>query len=127
MYIRKIEPGANLYFWPEIREMLNLYCGYSLETDEILILRICGIENFISDIGLRMLTPPELYAASGFPVDYIIDRDYLGRVYSKTKQVAKCGNAVPPALAEVLVFANLPELCVKRCQNMADLNATVAV
>lgn len=126
-FIRKIEPGTNLYFWPEIRKLLNQYCGYSLAADEILILRICGIEYFISDIGLRMLTPPELYAASGFPEDYIINRDYLGHVYSKAKQVAKCGNAVPPALAEALVYANLPELCVKRCRNMADLNATIAV
>lgn len=29
----------------------------------------------------------------------------------KTKQVARCGNAVPPPFAEALVKANLPELC----------------
>jgi len=65
----------------------------------------------IVDIGMRMLQPHELYAAQGFPDWYIIDRDYRGVKYAKDKQVARCGNAVPPPFAESLVRANLPELC----------------
>lgn len=65
----------------------------------------------IVDIGMRMLQPRELYAAQGFPEWYIIDRDYRGVKYAKDKQVARCGNAVPPPFAEALVRANLPELC----------------
>ncbi|WP_108701583.1 DNA cytosine methyltransferase [Phytobacter sp. SCO41] len=65
----------------------------------------------IVDIGMRMLQPRELYAAQGFPEWYIIDRDYQGVKYAKDKQVARCGNAVPPPFAEALVRANLPELC----------------
>ncbi|MFC6122191.1 DNA cytosine methyltransferase [Citrobacter bitternis] len=65
----------------------------------------------IVDIGMRMLQPRELYRAQGFPEWYIIDRDYQGVKYAKDKQVARCGNAVPPPFAEVLVRANLPELC----------------
>nr|DAH61102.1 MAG TPA: Modification methylase HhaI/DNA Complex-SPECIFICITY, CPG SEQUENCE, C5-METHYLCYTOSINE, NUCLEOTIDE [Caudoviricetes sp.] len=34
--------------------------------------------------------------------------------YAKDKQVARCGNAVPPPFAEALVRANLPELCQKK-------------
>ncbi|STL64524.1 Uncharacterised protein [Escherichia coli] len=34
-----------------------------------------------------------------------------GQKYAKDKQVARCGNAVPPPFAEALVRANLPELC----------------
>lgn len=67
----------------------------------------------IVDIGMRMLQPPELYAAQGFPEWYVIDRDYLGNVYAKDKQVARCGNAVPPQFSEALTRANLPELCVE--------------
>lgn len=70
-----------------------------------------GINYQISDIGMRMLEPRELYNAQGFPPDYIIDRDYSGKTYPKSEQVAKCGNSVPPAFAEALVRANLPELC----------------
>jgi DNA (cytosine-5)-methyltransferase 1 len=62
------------------------------------------------DIGLRMLEPHELYAAQGFPADYIIDRDMDGKKITKTEQVKRCGNAVPPPFAEALVKANVSEL-----------------
>lgn len=58
-----------------------------------------------------MQQPHELYHAHGFPEWYIIDHDYRGKKYSKDKQVARCGNAVPQSFAEALVRANLPELC----------------
>jgi len=67
----------------------------------------------IVDIGMRMLTPRELFNAQGFPPDYIIDRDAVGKSYPKSAQVARCGNAVPPPFAEALVRANLPEMCNK--------------
>jgi len=70
-----------------------------------------GITYRIVDIGMRMLQPHELYRAQGFPEWYIIDRDYRGVKYAKDKQVARCGNAVPPPFAEALVRANLPEMC----------------
>lgn len=79
-----------------------------------------GEEFQIIDIGMRMLEPRELFAAQGFPPDYIIDRDADGRPYSKTDQVARCGNAVPPAFAEALVRANLPEMCVERAAIAGD-------
>lgn len=60
----------------------------------------------IFDIGLRMLEPHELFAAQSFPSDYIIDVDHTGKKYSKAKQVARCGNSVPPLLAAALVSAN---------------------
>lgn len=75
------------------------------------LVTIKGVDYKIVDIGLRMLEPHELFAAQGFPQNYIIDRDYEGKVYSKAKQVARCGNAVPPPFAKALVRANLPEFC----------------
>ncbi|MFB0711447.1 DNA cytosine methyltransferase [Buttiauxella noackiae] len=72
---------------------------------------IKGVIFRIVDIGMRMLQPHELYRAQGFPEWYIIDQDYRGVKYAKDKQVARCGNAVPPPFAEALVRANLPELC----------------
>lgn len=109
--VRKAEPGAELHNWPKIRGLLNIHCGYALADDEVLLLELGGTWYFIADIGLRMLIPRELYRANGFPDDYIIDRDYTGREYPKFKQTARCGNAVPPPLAETLVRANLPERC----------------
>ena len=60
----------------------------------------------IVDIGLRMLEPHELFAAQSFLSDYIINVDHTGKKYSKAKQVARCGNSVPPLLAKALVMAN---------------------
>lgn len=68
---------------------------------------IDGEEYVIVDIGMRMLTPRELFNAQGFPPDYIIDRDTEGRPMTKTAQVAKCGNSVCPPVAEALVRANM--------------------
>lgn len=60
---------------------------------------------------MRMLQPHERYRAQGFSARNIIDQDYRGKKYAKDKQVARCGNAVPPPFAEALVRVNLPELC----------------
>ena len=113
--------NTDLGHWNEIRELLNQYADYKIGCDEILLISIKEQKYFISDIGLRMLTPKELYAANGFPADYIIDKDCDGKTYGKTKQVARCGNAVPPPFAEALVRANLPELCGGKIQSMAEL------
>lgn len=117
----------NLGHWPEIRELLNRHCGYRLAEDEVILLMIRGTLYYIADITLRMLTPRELYNAMGFPPDYIIDRDYMGNSYGKTKQVARCGNAVCPPLAEAMVRANLPEWCGEKITTMERLNNAVAV
>lgn len=107
--LAKTDGSRHLGHWPEIRELLNKYCGYHLEDNDVIILVIRGIAYYIADITLRMLTPRELYNAMGFPVDYIIDRDYLGNEYPKSKKVARCGNAVCPPLAYAMVWANFPE------------------
>ena len=119
VYLCKTDTDADLCHWPQIRALLNEYCGYSLAEDDILLLEIGGTCYFIADIGLRMLSPRELYRAMGFPEDYIIDRDYLGNEYPKAKQVARCGNAVCPPIPEALVRANLPELC--RCKRTGNM------
>lgn len=125
--VAKAEPNANLKHWPEIRELLNTYCGYDLGSEDVILFQIDGTSYFMADIGLRMLTPRELYSANGFPPDYIIDRDYKGNSYGKSKQVARCGNAVPPPFAAALVRANLPEWCGAEIRTMEELEKVVAV
>ena len=123
----KAEPGADLKHWPEIRDLLNTYCGYNLGPEDVILFEIGGAAYFMADIGLRMLTPKELYMANGFPEDYRIERDYTGKEYPKTKQVARCGNAVPPPFATALVRANLPEWCGAEISTMEELEKAVAV
>lgn len=125
--IVKAEPEANLQNWPKIRAALNEFCGYRLEDTEVILFFIGGAWYFMADIGLRMLTPRELYRANGFPDDYIINWDYTGKEYGKTKQVARCGNAVPPPFATALVRANLPEWCGEEITTMEQLEKAVAV
>lgn len=117
---------GNLHYWPQVRELLNKYCGYELKDDEVLLLIIGGAAYYIADITLRMLTPRELYNAMGFPPDYVIGRDYTGKPYPKSQQVARCGNAVCPPIAAAMVRANLPEWCSQEIHTMAELERAVA-
>ncbi|WP_288455965.1 DNA cytosine methyltransferase [uncultured Enterobacter sp.] len=89
---------------------LREYCG----PDSTGLVTLDGVVYRIVDIGMRMLQPHELYRAQGFPEWYIIDQDFRGVKYAKDKQVARCGNAVPPPFAEALVRANMPEMCEAR-------------
>lgn len=120
--ITRAVSGGNLGYWPKIRDMLNTYCGYNLSEDEVLLICLDGMWYFISDIGLRMLTPRELYDAMGFPHDYVIDRTVEGNRISRAHQVARCGNAVCPAVAKAMVEVNLNEGFQKKVCTMHELH-----
>lgn len=113
----------------EVRAFLVKYYGQGtgqdikepLDTanDRFGLVTIKGVDYQMVDIGLRMLEPKELYGCQGFPDDYIIDHDSMGKIYPRGEQVKRCGNAVCPPIPAALVKANLPELCVaKRNGNM---------
>lgn len=110
-----VNSGYNEHRAQLTADFLREYCG----EDCTGLVTVDGITYRIVDIGMRMLQPHELYRAQGFPEWYIIDRDYRGVKYAKDKQVARCGNAVPPPFAEALVRANLPEMCVTRSSEAA--------
>lgn len=107
----------------EVRAFLLKYYGTNIghPADEPLqtvttkhrfgLVTVRGEDYQIVDIGMRMLEPHELFAAQGFPDDYVIGHDANGKKFTKTAQVARCGNAVCPPLAAALVRANLPEMC----------------
>lgn len=69
---------------------------------------IGGDPYVIVDICLRMLQPHELYAAQGFPPNYIIDRGHDGRRLTKSEQVHMCGNSVSPPPMAAIARANDP-------------------
>lgn len=106
----------------EVRAFLMQYQGMSKEhdinvpintistRDRFGLVTIHGQDYQIVDIGMRMLTPRELYRAQGFPDDYIIEHDKEGNPITKTEQVKRCGNSVCPPIAEALVRANVIEL-----------------
>ena len=74
------------------------------------IVTVHGIDYQIVDIGMRMLSPRELFRAQGFPDEYIIERGRDPQTgaevkLTKTAQVRMCGNSVSPPPAEALVRA----------------------
>ncbi len=72
----------------------------------LVTVQVNGEPYVITDIGMRMLQPHELYAAQGFPADYRINKGADGKSLSKTAQVRMCGNSVCPPLAKALVEEN---------------------
>ena len=87
--------------------------------DRFGIVVIEGQKYRIVDIGMRMLTPRELFRAMGFPEDY----DILEGELSKAKQVAKAGNAVSPHPAIALARANVAQYLVPVNDNQQEREA----
>ena len=85
---------------------------------DFVTLTIKGASYVVIDIGMRMLTPRELFRAQGFPADYVIEGVWEGLdtddpvwvPFAKDVQVSCCGNSVCPPLAEALVAANCGHL-----------------
>lgn len=77
--------------------------------DRLGLVMVKGEPYQIVDIGMRMLEPHELYAAQGFPADYIHNRTLTNPKLAKDAQVRMCGNSVCPPVAAALVRANLVE------------------
>ena len=87
---------------------------------ELVTLDIAGQTFVIVDIGLRMLTPRELFNAQGFPWDYIIDGVWEGEgearrfaAFTKDVQVSCCGNSVSPYPYAAIVAANCGHLALQ--------------
>jgi DNA (cytosine-5)-methyltransferase 1 len=65
----------------------------------------------ITDIGMRMLQPRELARAQGFGEDYILTG-------TKTAQIARIGNSVPPPVVEAIVRAQFVRRPVSRANRL---------
>ncbi|AIL99959.1 C-5 cytosine-specific DNA methylase [Sinorhizobium meliloti] len=86
---------------------------------EFVTVEISGETFVVIDIGMRMLTPRELFNAQGFPSDYVIDGAWnyqadgagpVWREFSKSVQVSCVGNSVSPPVACALVSSNCSHL-----------------
>lgn len=103
----------------EVRAFLLKYYGNSVGQDPQLplhtitardrfgLVMIHGEPYAIADIGMRMLSPHELFAAQGFPDGYEIAPEVRGRPLTKTVQIRCAGNSVCPPVAEAIVAANV--------------------
>jgi DNA (cytosine-5)-methyltransferase 1 len=95
------------------RQVADFMRSHGLWDDrEFVTIDFDGFTFVIIDIGMRMLTPRELYNAQGFPRNYVVDRDVDGNVFSKSVQVSCVGNSVSPPVAAALVAANCNHMAV---------------
>ncbi|WP_332237991.1 DNA cytosine methyltransferase [Sporolactobacillus sp. KGMB 08714] len=113
-HIGEVQAFLIKYYGKGTGQSLEKPLGTVTSHDTFGLVKVYGQDYQIVDIGMRMLQPRELFDAQGFPHNYIIDHDCTGKTYPKSKQVARCGNAVPPQFVEALVRTNMPELCVAK-------------
>lgn len=99
----------------EVAEFLRAHDAW--DGGEFVTLTITGVDYVMTDIGMRMLTPRELFNAQGFPPDYVIegvweerDGDLHWNPFPKDVQVSCCGNSVCPDLARAIIAANCRHL-----------------
>lgn len=110
----------------EVAEFLREHGAWT--GGEFVTLEIDGAAYVVIDIGMRMLTPRELYRAQGFPPDYVIegvwDQDPSGEwrwtPFAKDVQVSCCGNSVCPPLAAAIVGANCQHLAIEEHRRLAQ-------
>ncbi|RDW14403.1 DNA cytosine methyltransferase [Paracoccus thiocyanatus] len=94
---------------------------------EFVTLEVEGVTCVVIDIGMRMLTPRELFRAQGFPDDYVIEgvwrEDEAGewrwQPFAKDVQVSCCGNSVCPPIAAAIVGANCRHIAIEEERRMA--------
>lgn len=65
-----------------------------------------GMAKRIVDIGTRMFQPHELFAAQGFPSDYLLDVEFNGKPLTGEALNKLCGNSVSPDVARALAGEN---------------------
>lgn len=81
------------------------YTGRGLDhVNRLVFVALGGVEYVVVDLGMRMLTPRELFRAQGFGDEYIIDPiGPRGKRLTKTEQIRACGNSVCPPVAKAIV------------------------
>lgn len=95
------------YYGTAVGSSLNEPLDTVTTKDRFGLVTIHGEDYQIVDIGMRMLEPHELFAAMGFPADYAISHKQDGAKRSKAAQVARCGNAVCPGVAQAIIESNI--------------------
>ncbi|WP_191569281.1 DNA cytosine methyltransferase [Paracoccus yeei] len=109
----------------QVAEFLRAHDAW--DGGEFVTLTIEGASYVVIDIGMRMLTPRELFRAQGFPDDYVIEGVWDGldtdhpqfRAFAKDVQVSCCGNSVCPPLAAAIVGANCQHIAIDQIRRSA--------
>ena len=94
-----------------VADFLRAYSDW--DDGKYVTITVKGVSYIMVDVGMRMLTPRELFLAQGFPKDYVISEAMIDGVlkkFTKATQVSCAGNAVNKQVAEALALANCAHL-----------------
>ena len=114
LHVGEVRAFLLKYYGTSYAESIDTPIGTVTTKDRFGLVTVMGDLYQIVDIGMRMLEPHELFAAQGFPIDYKFSHNSEGKKLSKASQVARCGNAVCPPVAQALVEANLPNIQIRK-------------
>ncbi len=95
------------YYGQGTGQRIDRPAGTVTTRDRFGLVTVHGVDYAIVDIGMRMLTPRELFRAQGFPDSYVVDPQFNGKPLTKTAQIKMVGNSVCPPIATALVRANV--------------------
>lgn len=107
LHIGEVRAFLTKYYGTAVGQKIDSPAPTVTTKDRIGLVTVSGVNYRISDIGMRMLTPRELFRAQGFNDNYVIDPICNGKPLTKTAQVRMCGNSVSPWPAMALVQANV--------------------
>lgn len=105
-HIAEVRAFLTKFYGTATGQGLNEPLHTATAKDRFGLVTIAGSKYQIVDIGMRMLSPRELFRAQGFPDSYDITTGINGKPLPKSAQVRMCGNSVCPKLAEEIVRAN---------------------
>lgn len=107
MHVAEVRAFLLKYYETAIGQRLDEPAHTATTKARLGLVTVEGVDYQIVDIGMRMLSPRELFRAQGFADSYIIDRGPDGKPLTKTAQIRMCGNSVCPPIAAAIVRANL--------------------
>ena len=109
MHVAEVRAFLIKYYGTAFGQQISAPLGTVTTRDRFGLVTVVvdGVSYVLADIGMRMLSPRELFRAQGFPEEYDISPELNGRPLTKTAQIALAGNSVCPPIAEALVRANV--------------------
>jgi len=106
LHVGKVQAFLMKYYGPNVGHSANSPLHTITTKERFALVTVHGELYQIVDIRMRMLEPEELFLAQGFDSTYRILLRSDGTVRPKYQRVARCGNSVPPVMAEALIMAN---------------------
>lgn len=105
--VERVRAFLTRYNGQGLGQPAQLPLGTVTTRDRFGLVTVAGEDYALSDIGMRMLQPRELFRAQGFPDSFEIAPVVNGKPLTLSAQIRMCGNSVSPFVACAIVKANV--------------------